>query len=826
MSAGAQKPVATRRQVMRAGLGASVAAGAVGTQLVVTRPVDAQASAVAAGVTPVPGVLDVYVNEGLVPMVDGALVYLRGFGARPTAADDPAPSLTLPPHVFLADGTLVQSRTYPLDAEIPEEGRPEPAGNADAEGIYRVRRAHWASFFPRRALVAETGSTIRLRVHNLLDTVHAFAVEGVATTGPIQPGGSAELTFAAPAAGTYVYFDPTNAPVERLLGLFGALVVVPADDRWRLSPGGPEFERQWLWICQDVDPEWCRRASQGEVIDPVRTPPVPRYFLLNGRAGFESVAATRDEAANRAAHEDTLPAGYPRLVDVRDFSLTGEEAGTVQTGQMVRMVNAGVVIHQMHYHGNHVWTLRRNGRDFPREAALGRVDAEGHVVLQQWEDVVELDPLDRKEVILPVKRPPESVDAVWDARREDWHYPMHCHAEPSQTAAGGLYPGGLVADWTLAGREHPEHPTYRSQVEFATNQPKESNPVTEFKQRPDRAFDREFFNRELRFPDRSEHEMWSFEDDRSGRSFPAPLIRVTEGDLVHVRLKASKRVHTIHLHGIEPDPRNDGVGHTSFEVGTRYTYQWRADVGSPGNPNRGSAGSYFYHCHVNTVLHVQMGMVGPLLIDPQVHPDFPVPAGARRAFIDGPLYDVETELMLLPYAVDPRWHELNHAAGLSGEDVGLNRFDPKHFFILGGALAGGQPKDRVWAPTQVRARVAGSGHPTLLRVLDLNYFPTRLRLTTAAGEPVRMAELISHDGRPFRGTADPTGASRPPRDEGNPLLTSTLAFGSAERYDMLLHPPTTGTFMLHIDFFDWVVTSDVTGPQRLLATRSLPLTAF
>jgi hypothetical protein len=106
----------------------------------------------------------------------------------------------------------------------------------------------------------------------------------------------------------------------------------------------------------------------------------------------------------------------------------------------------------MHFHGNHVWTLRRNGIDFPRSA--GHVDDKGHVVLQQWEDVVELDPLDRKEIVLPIKRPPDAIDPVWEARAEDWHYPMHCHAEPSQTAAGGLYPGGLVADWVLAAPQN------------------------------------------------------------------------------------------------------------------------------------------------------------------------------------------------------------------------------------------------------------------------------------------------------------------------------------------------------------------------------------
>jgi hypothetical protein len=28
-------------------------------------------------------------------------------------------------------------------------------------------------------------------------------------------------------------------------------------------------------------------------------------------------------------------------------------------------------------------------------------------------------------------------------------YPMHCHAEMSQTAGGGLYPNGMLAHWEM-----------------------------------------------------------------------------------------------------------------------------------------------------------------------------------------------------------------------------------------------------------------------------------------------------------------------------------------------------------------------------------------
>jgi FtsP/CotA-like multicopper oxidase with cupredoxin domain len=626
------------------------------------------------------------------------------------------------------------------------------------------------------------------------------------------------VTFDAPVPGTYVYHDPTNTPVERVLGLHGVMVVIDPQARWQLAPSNTEFERQWLWICQDVDPVWAARAAAGETIDPAATPPTPRYFMLNDRSGFRSLGDSIDEDENRVRHEDTLPSGYPREIDVRAMDREDVPPG-VGTGQLIRMVNTGVVIHQMHFHGNHVWTVRRNGQDFPRREAF--VDVEGHPVLREWEDVVELDPLDRKVVVLPFDRPPDTPQRTWEARDEDWVYPMHCHAEPSQTAAGGLYPGGLVGHWVLAApgpRRETEHELFATQVEFSSSQPKQGSPETPLRVDPDIEFVRKFYNRRLRFPDGGEFEMWSFEDDSSERQFPGPTTRVTEGQVVHVTLEASKRVHTLHHHGMEPDPFNDGAGHTSFEVSGRYTYQWLPNPGVPGNPNFGAAGSYFYHCHVNTVLHVQMGMAGALVVDPLVHPDFPVPAGARRSFVDGPLYDVATEALIAPYALDPAWHEMNHAAGLSGEDVGLNLFEPRNFYLLGGPLAEPRGPEDVWSPTQLHITTVDSGHPTLLRMLNLNYFPSRARFTDEAGNPVEIAELIAHDGREFRDTSQPTGFAHLVRDIGFPLVTDAIAFGAAERYDLLVHAPDAGIYLLHVDFLHW-------SRPGVLATRTIPLIA-
>ena len=148
-------------------------------------------------------------------------------------------------------------------------------------------------------------------------------------------------------------------------------------------------------------------------------------------------------------------------------------------------------------------------------------------------------------------------------------------------------------------------------VAFATDGWPQESPETPHMVKPDVRFYREVYgNGKLRMPDGTELRHWGFEDEHGNRGIPSPLIRVREGQIVHTQLKSTKGPHTIHHHGIEPDAHNDGVGHTSFDVNTRYTYQWRA----------AEAGTYFYHCHVNTPLHVQMGLFGGLIVDPETGP--------------------------------------------------------------------------------------------------------------------------------------------------------------------------------------------------------------
>ncbi len=104
---------------------------------------------------------------------------------------------------------------------------------------------------------------------------------------------------------------------------------------------------------------------------------------------------------------------------------------------------------------------------------------------------------------------------------------------------------------------------------------------------------------------------WAFSFPGQPGSVPGPELRVGVGDLVKITLRnTTGRAHTIHLHGITSLAQSmDGVPHTSQAVlpGQNYTYAFVAT----------EAGTHMYHCHVETNLHLDMGMYGALIVEPR-----------------------------------------------------------------------------------------------------------------------------------------------------------------------------------------------------------------
>jgi FtsP/CotA-like multicopper oxidase with cupredoxin domain len=90
-------------------------------------------------------------------------------------------------------------------------------------------------------------------------------------------------------------------------------------------------------------------------------------------------------------------------------------------------------------------------------------------------------------------------------------------------------------------------------------------------------------------------------------TLPGPLLTYDEGASVSLAFEnPSPESHTIHLHGLDVDQANDGVPATSFFVtsGQSTAYDFTAT----------HSGTYLYHCHVTTTLHLTMGMYGMVLV--------------------------------------------------------------------------------------------------------------------------------------------------------------------------------------------------------------------
>jgi hypothetical protein len=335
--------------------------------------------------------------EGERRMVDGTPLWIRGF--RLTSAQDDRPTLPGPPLGNTGPG--VRGR------EIFE------------------------------------GEQIRMVIRNETPRDHTFLIDRGASERPADPivgpitipaRGRRQFDFTAPSAGTYIYRDADRN--NRILGMAGVVIVQPVGVGGRLLPYAPapdrvpidrELRGQWVWALNDLDPvlgEYARARRNVSELEFPLSKILPRYFFLNGQAGDEATKNTNL----------TVPV-LPLL--------QGAAASTI-AGVLIRCVNLGIAHHSLHWHGNHVFQVELNGRP-----------ARAGVVFER--DMQRMPPLTRASVVLPAHTgyeafPPLKPDV--HPKANDQHFPMHCHAEMSQTMAGGAYPFGMLTDWHLVADEH------------------------------------------------------------------------------------------------------------------------------------------------------------------------------------------------------------------------------------------------------------------------------------------------------------------------------------------------------------------------------------
>jgi len=372
------------------------------------------------------------------------------------------------------------------------------------------------------------GESISISITNTLDEPHSFYIPGmrpgdpaIYDSGRIDPGQTVSGSFTAARSGAVLYYDNLNEPVNRMMGLHGALVIRPTEKALghkftpydspssnvqalydafgdpNIFPGlaweegddatdTPPF-RQYVWLAHEASPNLFAEVGNlppGDIYDPddfmdaflrdpfsrTRNNRLPQYFTLNGQSGAFG-----------------------------HFSPVITPMGRVGEPVVIHILNAGLWTHSMHLHANHFYVTSEDG--VPHENPV-------------WVDVYIVKPMARIDYTIPYMKPPDvpnlrgigrpdtpplgitSGRPVWPPFQEldlefpepgaslafdmqgnviDLHqrmsplcFPMHDHSEPSQTAQGGNYNCGLISGMYFIGdRNTPGHMDFPMEEDFA-----------------------------------------------------------------------------------------------------------------------------------------------------------------------------------------------------------------------------------------------------------------------------------------------------------------------------------------------------------------------
>jgi len=282
-------------------------------------------------------------------------------------------------------------------------------------------------------------------------------------------------------------------------------------------------------------------------------------------------------------------------------------------------------------------------------------------------------------------------------------------------------------------------------------------------------------------------------------NWPAPTIVVDEGDELYLTLSNVGMTirsdlndpHSVHFHGFpQAAAIFDGLPEASTPIGMMSSFTYYYNIVHPG--------TYMYHCHVEAVEHMQMGMLGQLYVRPAqnrlpngyVLNGFTHQTGFTYAYNDGDgstHYDVEVPLQLGSF--DEFFHQQNET------------FQPPAFAVMHDryAMINGRGYPDTIDPNPLAPLVSNGGKAVqplsslvrvtqgkkvLIRLSNLNI--TRFYTVQTTGLPLR---VVAKDAKLLRG---PTGLDQS-------FLTSSLTTGGGETYDAIIDTASVpvGTYFLY-----------------------------
>jgi hypothetical protein len=265
-----------------------------------------------------------------------------------------------------------------IHAQTPYDGFPESAGSYSEtlryfwqEPFYlalgatpKARDAAWNAMSAAAQQAALAGSTPLVKANQLNPgggVTNQFNLAppplGVGGLTPVQVEDATQFTyyFRAEHPGTYMYHCHVAASEHVQMGMYGALVIRPADGSLSVYGAGTnsDFDVEHTFILSEIDPLWHIAIEKGTRKGFYPPNWKPQLWFVNGRTFPTTVLPFAWNLPAGASEAEPRYNTYIKVPATQRF--------------LIRYINMGYQEHPMHQHGWHMRIVGSDGRPWTEQ---------------------------------------------------------------------------------------------------------------------------------------------------------------------------------------------------------------------------------------------------------------------------------------------------------------------------------------------------------------------------------------------------------------------------------------------------------------------------
>lgn len=304
-------------------------------------------------------------------------------------------------------GGVFNLYAFPFNMNLPEGTSLYMWGfgdmNAGTGATHTEGQGYSLPQYPAPTLIVTEGENITINMTNygvpnpvsIVLTGHQVTATGGAT-GLVTNSSSngtetVSYSFTAGSPGTYVYhsLDGANPGLHAEMGLQGVMVVRPADGS-RSAYGtdtGTDYEQENLYLMTEIDPDIHIQMEKGHFAHFTNSDRYAKVWFINGRVFPDLFQGDFNTLFPNQPYE-ALVMAHP-----------GDRV-------LVRNVNAGQDPHPMHYHGENLRFIGRDGKMLSSDGFVSDLGRSDNTINSQ---------------------PKQSVDALWTWTGKDLNWDIYGH---------------------------------------------------------------------------------------------------------------------------------------------------------------------------------------------------------------------------------------------------------------------------------------------------------------------------------------------------------------------------------------------------------------